>query len=345
VPDLLLVRSIMTSSFLNLSAARLALSALTLATLTACGGGSTEPAPTTQAVNIEFAAVNGVANTPVSCTSVLAGMGTGGVNAKLSDLRFYVSDVKLINSAGQEVAVTLASNEWQLTQGGHGLTLIDLENDADTCAGDAATNLGVKGTVPVGTYTGVTFTLGVPSALNHLDATAATTAAPLTNNDMFWSWTGGYKHAKIELNPENATTPGIYTGGLTNTAVTPNTTASTFNFHLGDTNCTAGVPLSTSTCLSENTSTLRLATFNASTQKVAVDIGALFAQSDLRTESGGAPGCMSGQTDPQCQAMWSVIGKAFSLVGGVIGATSLSADDATNTAFRTGTTVFRPIAK
>ncbi len=312
--------------------------------LTACGGGDEAPA-TTQAVTIEFAAVNGVANTPVSCTTVLAGMGTGGVNAKLTDLRFYVSDVKLINAAGQEVAVTLTGNEWQLTQGGHGLTLIDLENDADTCAGDAATNLRVTGTAPIGNYTGVKFTLGVPSALYHLDATASTTAAPLTNNDMFWSWTGGYKHAKIELNPENATTTGIYTGGLTNTAVTPNTTASTFNFHLGDTNCTAGVPLSTSTCLSENTSTITLAAFNAGTQKVAVDIGALFAQSDLRTESGGAPGCMSGQTDPQCQAMWSVIGKSFSLVGGVITATSLSADDATNNAFRSGTTVFRPIAK
>ncbi|RZS56774.1 MbnP family copper-binding protein [Sphaerotilus mobilis] len=334
------------TSFLNISTARIALSTLALAALAACGGGDEAPA-TTQAVAIEFAAVNGLANTPVSCASVLTGMGTGSVNAKLTDLRFYVSDVKLITASGQEVAVTLASNDWQLTQGGHGLTLIDLENDADTCAGDAATNIRVAGTAPVGTYTGVKFTLGVPSALNHLDATAATTVAPLTNNDMFWSWTGGYKHAKIEVNPENATTAGIYTGGMTNTAVTPNTTANTFNFHLGDTNCTAGVPLSSSTCLSENTSTITMTAFNAGTQKVAVDIGALFAQSNLQVESGGAPGCMSGQTDPQCQAMWSVIGKSFSLdaVTGAITVSSLSADDASNNAFRSGTTVFRPIAK
>ncbi|MDP4299576.1 MbnP family copper-binding protein [Leptothrix discophora] len=325
-------------------AVRRALSTLALAALAACGGGGDTPA-TTQPVSIEFAAVNGLANTPVSCATVLTGMGSGSVKAKLADLRFYVSDVKLVNAAGQEVAVTLTANEWQLTQAGHGLTLIDLENDADTCAGDAATNVRVTGTAPAGTYTGVRFTLGVPSALNHLDATAATTLAPLTNNDMFWSWTGGYKHAKIELNPENATTPDVYTGGMTNTSVTPSTSSNTFNFHLGDTSCTAGVPLSSSTCLSENTSTITLATFNAGTQKVALDLGALFARSNLRVESGGAPGCMSGPTDPQCQEMWSVLDKSFSLVGGVITATSLSADDAGLTALRRGTTVFRPIAK
>jgi uncharacterized repeat protein (TIGR04052 family) len=328
----------------------LALATLTAAVLSACGGGSDA---TTQAVRIEFAAINGVNGSgqpvTVACGDVISALGAGsGVNAKLTDLRFYVSNLTLTNSAGQDVKVTLDANDFQLTDGANTVALVDLENDADTCAGDTATHVAITGTVPTGTYTGAKFLLGVPEALNHLDAgfqsasTADDPKAPLTNNDMFWAWTSGYKHVKIEVNPESATVAGAYTGGVTNTTVTPNTTTSTWNFHLGNGNCTAGTPLNTGTCASVNSTQMTLAAFNPATQRVAVDLKALFAQSNVALESGGAVGCMSGATDPECQAMWSVLGRSFGAAP--ITATSLSTQDSTSD-FHNGRSVFRAIAK
>lgn len=334
------------------------LSLAALATLTACGGGSdsstTAPATTTQIVSIAFSAINGTdaAGKPVAvgCGDVISGVGTGGVNAKLADLRFYVSNMTLVNSAGQEVKVTLDANDFQLTQGGNTVALVDLENDADICAGDTVTHVAVTGTVPTGTYTGAKFLLGVPTALNHLDATAPGTKAPLTNNDMYWSWTGGYKHVKIELNPESTTAAGTYTAGITTT--NPSTgalgTASSWFFHLGDGNCStpAGGTPDQSTCLSVNSRQMTLASFNPSTQNIAVDLKALFAQSDLRAEKGGAVGCMSGSTDPECQAMWSVLGSSFTpnATTGLIDTSSVSVQN-TASDFHTGKTVFSAIAK
>ena len=329
-----------------------AIASLTL--LSACGGGSDDPTPqaTTQAVSIEFAAINGVdasgAAQVVTCASTLAALGTGSVNARLTDLRFYVSNLTLIDSTGQEVKVTLDTNRFQVTRGSDTVALVDLEDDTGLCAGDADLHLAVTGTVPAGSYTGAKFLLGVPTAQNHLDATATTTPAPLTNNDMYWSWTGGYKHVKIELNPENATTAGLYTGGITTpppAGSATNGSASSWFFHLGDGNCTPGTPLGTSTCGSVNSRAMTLASFNPATQRIAVDLKPLFAQSNLRADTGGAVGCMSGSTDPECQAMWSVLGGSFSRNGaGVIDATSLSVQD-TASDFHNARSVFRAIAK
>jgi hypothetical protein len=48
-----------------------------------------------------------------------------------------------------------------------------------------------------------------------------------------------------------------------------------------------------------------LAAFDMATQKVALDLGQLFKTSNLTKENGGAPGCMSGATDPECAVIFT----------------------------------------
>ncbi len=313
---------------------------LSLATLSACGGGDdakTETPTTTQSVSIEF--VPTVGDTPISCASTLSGLGTTSVNAKLQDLRFYVSNVKLINSADEEVAVTLDANDFQLTSGGNSVALIDLEDGSGYCGGDKVVHATLTGTVPKGTYAGVEMTLGVPEALNHSESTTA--IAPLDNKDMAWSWQVGRKFMKVEVNPENASTAGTYTQGITKygtDGVATGAFNSSFYFHLGNTGCAVDTTVAWGyTCSSSNTRTFHIHGFDYSKQRITVDLQALFAKSNLQEEHGGAGGCMSGSTDPECIAMWSVIGSSFDASGN-------SVQDSSNEFFH-GHTIFRALAK
>lgn len=256
-----------------------------LATLAACGGGDDEPAGP-QAVAIEFAAVAGTA--AVRCGTAVTGLGSGSVSAQVKDFRFYVSNVRLVKADGTEVALTLPANDdWNLTRGSDAVTLIDLEDATGSCAGTGttATNTTLRGTAPVGSYVGIKMTMGVPFALNHSDYATAT--KPLDVQAMAWSWQSGRKFAKIEV-----TDPDGATGSWA---------AKTFNVHLGSTGCT-GNPASGETvaCSTPNRMSVQLAAFNPATQKLAVDLQALTAGTDITRNGAGAPGCMSGGTDPEC---------------------------------------------
>lgn len=268
------------------SASIAALSTLTAAALTACGGGDSDAAPSgPQSITLEFAAYAGSA--PVKCGTVIAGLGSGNVDAQLKDFRLYVSNVKLVKADGTKVALTLGANDdWNLTVGSDSLTLIDLEDGTGSCAGGtAATNASIKGTVPAGDYVGVEMTMGVPFAMNHSDY--ATAVKPLDIQAMAWSWQSGRKFAKIEVT-DPAGTAGSWV-------------AKVFNFHLGSTGCT-GNPASgqTVSCTAANRMATSFASFNPASQKIAVDVKALLAGTDITVNQAGAPGCMSGGTDPEC---------------------------------------------
>jgi uncharacterized repeat protein (TIGR04052 family) len=269
----------MNTNILKLSALGLAAGSL----VAACGGGGGDDAP--QAVALEFAAYSG--GTPVKCGTAVTGLGSGSVDAQIQDFRFYVSNVKLLKADGSEVALTLGANDdWNLTSGGNSLTLIDLEDGTGSCAsGTAATNATIKGTVPAGDYVGVKLTMGVPFALNHSDYATAT--KPLDIQAMAWSWQSGRKFAKIEV-----TDPAGAAGSWV---------AKTFNFHLGSTGCT-GNPANgeTVSCVAPNRMDFKFASFNPTNQKIAVDVKALVAGTDITVNQAGAPGCMSGGTDPEC---------------------------------------------
>lgn len=262
--------------------ASFSLAAVAAASLVACGGGDDGP----QAVEIQFAAMAG--NTAIGCGSTVTGLGSTAATGNVKDFRFYISQVKMIRDDGVEVPLTLTANDnWNYTAGADSVTLVDLENatgDCPTTTGTTGTNAVVKGTVPAGTYTGVKMTMGVPFALNHTDwANPTTTKAPLDIQAMAWNWQGGRKFAKIEV-------------------TNPAWSSPTFNFHLGSTGCIGNPATGTqvSSCTAPNRMEFKLAGFNPSTQKVAVDIKPLLDGTNVTINQAAATGCMSGGTDPEC---------------------------------------------
>lgn len=272
--------------------------------LVACGGGSdpvaTPPAATTKAVELSFAAVSGT--DPISCASDLTDLGSTNTTGKLKDLRFYISNVRLVKADGSEVPLTLGANDdWNLTAGNDRLTLIDLEDATGSCSsGTAATNATIKDTVPTGDYVGVRMTMGVPYALNHSDYATAT--KPLDIQAMAWSWQSGRKFSKIEV-----TDPAGAAGTWT---------SKTFNFHLGSTGCT-GNPVNGEmvSCVAPNRMDFQFASFDPSTQKIAVDVKALVAGTDITVNQAGAPGCMSGGTDPECLHVFESLAIDWNVTG------------------------------
>jgi uncharacterized repeat protein (TIGR04052 family) len=279
-------------------------SLIAAAVLTACGGGGSDAPLPDKAVSISFAALNG--STPVKCGTQLTGMGSTSLAADIKDLRFYLTNVSLVNDKGVAVPIKLDANKWQLTQGSETVSLVDLEDASGTCAtanNTADTNAVITGTVPAGTYVGLKATVGVPETMNHSVATGG--VPPLDSTALLWSWQSGRKFTKIELNP---------VGGL---AKPDGTSVATYNLHLGSTGCTpkldaAGVAIpNTGVCTNKNMMDFTLAAFDASTQKVALDMGQLFKTSDLTKENGGAPGCMSGATDPECSVMFTELQISF----------------------------------
>ncbi|TGM56099.1 metallo-mystery pair system four-Cys motif protein [Leptospira biflexa] len=160
-----------------------------------------------QSVNLNFEALANGQNL-VTGSNITA----DGRTVQFRDFRMYISEVKFVRADGTTADVTLSTdNLWQ----SNGVALVDLETTQTT-----ETNSKVSGSVSAGNYTGVQFTVGVPETLNHLDRTNQ--ISPLNNGSMYWSWTGGYKHAKIEFSfnaPTNWTSLHL---GSTNCSGAPN---------------------------------------------------------------------------------------------------------------------------
>lgn len=146
----------------------------------------------TQPVTIRFAAK--VGDLPFSCGSNYR-LGQPATNQTLSDFRFYISDVALIDETGKTVPVTLEQDgKWQHQT----VALLDFENKTGACTnGTVEMRDRIVGTVPKGNYTGLKFSLGIPFDLNHEDATLA--SSPLNLTGLWWNWRLGYKFARIDL--------------------------------------------------------------------------------------------------------------------------------------------------
>lgn len=247
-----------------------------------------------QSVDIRFAAMAG--DEPVACGTAIEGLGSTAQAAQLQDLRFFVSEVKLLTRAGRAVPLELAKNSaYRVTREQLGVTLIDLENGTGSCAvdGTPGMNASVRGTVPEGRYVGVRWTVGVPFALNHTDAPAM--PAPLNSAAMAWSWQVGRKFTKIEF-ADPAGANGAWT-------------SKSFYVHLGSVGC-EGNPATGATvkCAASNRPSIRLKRFNPAKQRVAVDVRAMLAGTDVTANQGGAPGCMSEPTDPECVGIFKSLG-------------------------------------
>ncbi len=225
-----------------------------------------------------------------ACGQTYTGIGTANATMTPIDFRMYVHDVRLVRADSSEAPVALTQDGlWQYQD----LALLDFEDGTGNCNnGTPETHMVVSGTADYGQYIGVKFKLGVPFALNHGDPTTA--PSPLNLTGLFWSWNGGYKFLRLDNAVDSA---GTMVGR---------------NLHLGSTGCNGSTATTPPTsCTAENVTEITLLGFNPRTGHVMADAKAVFAGSDLAGEGGGAPGCMSGTTDPECTPIFARLGLPF----------------------------------
>ena len=251
------------------------------------------------------------------CGGAYADIGTTKSTVTPSDFRLYMSDVALIRADGSEQPVTLTQDKkWQYQN----VALLDFEDKTGPCSnGTAETNGSVKGTVPAGAYTGVAFTLGVPFALNHADATLA--ESPLNVTTMFWNWLGGYKFLRVDMDTAGAA------GGQG-----PKGRERGFVVHLGSTACQpamahgGGMAMNSGSagghgaqgatamqpaqsCANPNRARVTLAGFDPAKQVVIADLKALLSETNVDVnQPDTALGCMAAPNDGDCPGIFRALG-------------------------------------
>ncbi|ADI14006.1 MbnP family copper-binding protein [Truepera radiovictrix] len=248
----------------------------------------------------------------VSCGAPLPPLGSEATETELLDLRFYVSNVRLLSATGDEVPLELEQNAWQ-----HGpVALLDFEDGSGSCEGGTAeTNTQVMGRAPAGDYIGVAFTLGVPFTLNHLDVTTA--PSPLNLSALWWNWQAGYKFARIDL--QTASSPEA-TGGGEHAATPESDPEDTeghaapregfWPLHLGSTGCASpsSVVPPNAECERPNRVEVRLE-LDPMRDTIVADLARLYEGVDLSQSLELAPpGCMSGHDDPDCEVVFTNLG-------------------------------------
>lgn len=248
-------------------------------TMLALAGCSSTPATNTDGnITLEFAFKAGEQD--VSCGQKVAGLGSEGTTAEFTDLRFYVSNIRLINEQGEAVPLELEQDGlWQY----EGTALLDFEDGSASCSenGTSEVRNTVVGTVPTGMYNEIAFELGVPFELNHADVTAA--ASPLNVAALWWNWQGGYKFARIDM-------------------LTDNVENNAWLIHLGSIGCESEDKnmAPTTTCNRPNRTEIRLSEFDPHKSVIVADIASLLSNVNIGESTPKPPGCMSGPDDPDC---------------------------------------------
>ena len=219
---------------------------------------------------------------PISC-----GDDSGPV--RLTDLRFYVQDVHLLDAKGSAAALRLhPDGQWQQD----GVALLDLEDASGDCQnGTKVMRTQLQGTVNAGRYRGLAFTIGVPFDSNHADPLQA--APPLGDSAMHWSWRGGYKFLRAGIRNDS----------------------DGFWIHLGSAGC-KGTINNISNCEYPNRVRVELPEFRIGQDGVNIDLAELLRDVDL--EDGQPSDCSSGPAESHCDTAFRALGIDFA-TGDIIG--------------------------
>ena len=288
--------------------------------LTGCGGGSSSSSSNTNSASndsgtnnsttptvsltIPFQAKSG--STDINCGATLTALGTTGDSAKINDFAFYIHNIKFKTNTGTTITTTLDDNNFQDPI--YGVALLDFQDKTDSCKGATKTTNKVvmlKATVDITTITGIEFTVGIPEAANHHNASIS--RAPYNRSGLFWSWQSGHKFMRLDVDPSKLVTkPDLTTG-------------TTFFFHLGSTACT-GDPTTGQvvSCIYPDRPVIALnsgfSVTNNTTSTIVLDYARLVDGVNINYETDGKPyGCMSGQADPECPVIFNNLGMTHSL--------------------------------
>ncbi|MBL8951982.1 MAG: metallo-mystery pair system four-Cys motif protein [Myxococcaceae bacterium] len=275
--------------------------------LAACGGAKPE------AFTLRFQAL--VDGAPKGCTDELTGFGAGSdQKVGINDLRFYVSNLKFTDRAGNTVAATLDKNDFQYDSAEGQVSLIDLTGNTEgTCGmsmlgggeGTARTNDSIKGTTLLGEVAGVSFDVGVPQpVMKKVIADNTAEGAPSPMREMYWSWNSGYRHLVFNF-----------------TVRTPTNAPGEGYLHVGSRNCNAmGMKAlaDRDRCEFVNTPKVALTGFDLTKDQVGLDLRKLLANIDFVSPLydanfvviGMGPGveCHSGPTQPDCAPLFTSLG-------------------------------------
>lgn len=271
--------------------------------LTISGGIAWSQANTAQSpeITIKFRGMVGIK--PFRCGENYT-LGKPVTTVTPTDFRFYISDVALVDAKGKAVPLSLTQDgKWQYQN----VALLDFENKSDACAnGTTETRDVVVGTVPPGKYKGLQFTLGVPTNLNHEDATIA--PSPLNLTSLWWSWRFGYKFLRADWkNQLSAGGVGAKhnqgdDGGIQG-----------FPIHLGSTGCQAqGDNQKPLNCSNSNRVKFVFTNFDTKKNVVVADLQGLVTNTNLTVNQPNTPlGCMSSPNDLDCTAIMANLGIPF----------------------------------
>jgi uncharacterized repeat protein (TIGR04052 family) len=221
-------------------------------------------------------------NIPFIATWLGQPIGCDSPGVALSDLRFYVSDVQLIDNAGQGHDVRFATEmDWQ----NDAVAYIDLESGSGACQnGTAELSNHILGVAKVREYEGLRFTIGVPFRINHENPLAA--KPPLDDQDMHWHWRSGYKFLRAGVRTED----------------------DGFWIHVGSAGCEGTVGNITG-CRFPNRIEVTLLDYVVGQHAVNVDLAALVAGTDL--DDSTRTDCSSGPPEDTCVAPFAALGIAF----------------------------------
>jgi uncharacterized repeat protein (TIGR04052 family) len=276
-----------------------------------CGDDATTTVP--QPFALRFAALaNGQ---PVTCTTAVPGVGPGGSDTVgLSDLRFYVSDLRFLDVEGNLLAATIDANEFQHQSDAGSVSLVDLTGNAEgSCAdtaiaqaeGTARTHEAITGTL-VGEASSVEFSVGVPQQLmKQTIASSTPEGAPSPLNEMYWNWASGYRHFVLNFTIDDAES-GEGAGYV----------------HLGSRNCGPedGLALEDrDACEFVNTPAVALEGIDLATDIVALDLPRVLSGVDFVSPIydtatfdviGEGPGveCHSSPAQPDCASVFANLG-------------------------------------
>ncbi|MBK7862694.1 MAG: metallo-mystery pair system four-Cys motif protein [Archangiaceae bacterium] len=266
-----------------------------------------------EAFSMKFAAL--VDGKPVGCTDAPTGFGTSGATTiGINDLRFYLSNLKLLDSSGKEVETTLDEDAFQLASAQGQLSLVDLTGNSEgSCGatmlgggeGTGRTHPAITGKTRVADVKTVSFEVGVPQpVMKKVIAENTPEGAPSPLAELYWNWSSGYRHFIFNFTINDGSN-GSGEGYL----------------HIGSRDCgpMAGKALEDrDSCTYVNNPSVTLSSFDLTHDTVGIDLKKVLQGLDFVSPKydanfnviGQGPGveCHSSPDQPDCPTIFSSFG-------------------------------------